>query len=310
MAKQMIWKGRLGVPYQGSKNQIAKEIIGMLPRGKRFVDLFAGGCAMTHAAMISGKYDCFLANDLHGFGLRLFQDAIVGKCNGKWKEWVSREEFMAKRDTDPLIALCWSFGNNGATYLYGRDKESLKHELHVARENGVKGQEELRSFETVYGLERLQELAQVQGLGTSFLSYSDYQHEDGDIVYCDPPYRSATEPYRFLKRSGISFDFDAFDEWVLTRDYPVFVSEYSMPSGFASIWEKAKIKLMSSKKDGSKIVEHIFVADRYAALAKTVRAGIDTVDEAGDADTADLLTGLSRTLDKALWMLEAHLEGA
>lgn len=46
---------------------------------------------------------------------------------------------------------------------------------------------------------------------------------------------------------------------------------------------------------------------RYAALAKTVREGIDATDEAGDADTADLLTSLSRTLDKALWMLEAHL---
>lgn len=46
---------------------------------------------------------------------------------------------------------------------------------------------------------------------------------------------------------------------------------------------------------------------RYAALAKTVREGIDETDEAGDADTADLLTSLSRTLDKALWMLEAHL---
>jgi starvation-inducible DNA-binding protein len=38
-----------------------------------------------------------------------------------------------------------------------------------------------------------------------------------------------------------------------------------------------------------------------------VRAGIAATDEAGDADTADLLTGLSRALDKALWMLEAHL---
>ena len=46
---------------------------------------------------------------------------------------------------------------------------------------------------------------------------------------------------------------------------------------------------------------------RYGALAATVRAGIDSTDDAGDADTADLLTGLSRTLDKALWMLEAHL---
>jgi starvation-inducible DNA-binding protein len=50
------------------------------------------------------------------------------------------------------------------------------------------------------------------------------------------------------------------------------------------------------------------LADRYAALAASVRTGIDTADEAGDADTADLLTGFSRTLDKALWMLEAHLD--
>lgn len=47
---------------------------------------------------------------------------------------------------------------------------------------------------------------------------------------------------------------------------------------------------------------------RYAALAKAVREGIEATDEAGDADTADLLTGLSRQIDKALWMLEAHLD--
>ncbi len=49
------------------------------------------------------------------------------------------------------------------------------------------------------------------------------------------------------------------------------------------------------------------LTDRYAALAATVRAGIDATDAAGDADTADLLTGFSRQLDKNLWMLEAHL---
>lgn len=47
------------------------------------------------------------------------------------------------------------------------------------------------------------------------------------------------------------------------------------------------------------------LADRYAALAKSVREGIDETDEAGDADTADILTGVSKNLDKALWMLEA-----
>jgi starvation-inducible DNA-binding protein len=49
------------------------------------------------------------------------------------------------------------------------------------------------------------------------------------------------------------------------------------------------------------------LADRYALVAKTLRAGIDQTDEAGDADTADLLTEQSRATDKMLWMLEAHL---
>jgi starvation-inducible DNA-binding protein len=45
---------------------------------------------------------------------------------------------------------------------------------------------------------------------------------------------------------------------------------------------------------------------RYAAAANSVRKAIDTTAALGDADTADLLTGVSRDLDKALWMLEAH----
>jgi len=47
-----------------------------------------------------------------------------------------------------------------------------------------------------------------------------------------------------------------------------------------------------------------------AALAKfgaSVRAAIDGADKLGDADTADLFTGVSRGVDKLLWMVEAHL---
>jgi len=49
------------------------------------------------------------------------------------------------------------------------------------------------------------------------------------------------------------------------------------------------------------------LADRYAALAASTRKAIDTAGKAGDADTSDLFTGVSRGLDKALWFLEAHL---
>jgi len=49
------------------------------------------------------------------------------------------------------------------------------------------------------------------------------------------------------------------------------------------------------------------LAERYAALAATTRAAIDRAGTEGDADTADLFTGISRGLDKALWFLESHL---
>ena len=48
------------------------------------------------------------------------------------------------------------------------------------------------------------------------------------------------------------------------------------------------------------------LVERYAAVAASVRQGINATDEAGDKDTADILTGYSRALDKALWFLEAH----
>ncbi len=45
-----------------------------------------------------------------------------------------------------------------------------------------------------------------------------------------------------------------------------------------------------------------------AAAGKSVRASIDKSTELGDADTADLFTGISRGIDKSLWFVEAHLQ--
>jgi starvation-inducible DNA-binding protein len=49
------------------------------------------------------------------------------------------------------------------------------------------------------------------------------------------------------------------------------------------------------------------LSSALAAFGARVRAGIDVTDKLGDADTADLLTGISRENDKQLWFLEAHL---
>jgi starvation-inducible DNA-binding protein len=48
---------------------------------------------------------------------------------------------------------------------------------------------------------------------------------------------------------------------------------------------------------------------RFAALAASTRAAIDTASRLGDAATADLFTEHSRALEKALWFLESHFQG-
>lgn len=58
--------------------------------------------------------------------------------------------------------------------------------------------------------------------------------------------------------------------------------------------------------DGAAHVDALSSA--LADLGKKVRADIDTTGEWGDQDTADLLTGVSRSIDKLLWFVEAHIQ--
>lgn len=46
----------------------------------------------------------------------------------------------------------------------------------------------------------------------------------------------------------------------------------------------------------------------YGQVANLLRKYVDETAEAGDADAADILTAASRTLDKDLWFLEAHIQ--
>jgi starvation-inducible DNA-binding protein len=46
----------------------------------------------------------------------------------------------------------------------------------------------------------------------------------------------------------------------------------------------------------------------FAAFGRNVREAIEAAEEAGDAVTADLFTGVAAQTDKDLWMLDAHLE--
>ena len=122
---------RYGTPYMGSKNQIAEWVVSVLPPAQNFYDLFAGGCAVTHAAMLKKKYQNFIVNDI-GDAPKLFCDAVNGKYHNE-QRWISREDFQALKADNVYIRICWSFGNNQREYLYSKEIEPWKKALHYAR---------------------------------------------------------------------------------------------------------------------------------------------------------------------------------
>lgn len=122
---------KYGLPYKGSKNKLAERIVSLLPKRTHLIDLFCGGCAISHAALLRNKYEHIHINDINWMCPTLFIDALNGKYQNETR-WISREDFFRLKDTDPYVAVVWSFGNNLRDYLYSKEIEPLKKAIHYA----------------------------------------------------------------------------------------------------------------------------------------------------------------------------------
>lgn len=256
---------RYGFGYLGSKSEIADEIIGALPRGRRFVDLFGGGFAMSHCALLSYKYDKVLYNDINPLTVQLLKDALSGKYNyDVFKpKWVSRDEFHGKKNTDGYIKWCWSFSNDGKTYLYGKEIEEIKHACHdfcvfgkpingtdlFVESNEIKTRRlaiiqyfknkypqtmELQHLQRIENLQKLENL-ESQNLEIACMDYRQYHYHNGDVVYCDIPYQNSSN--KNSDDYGDVFDSGAFYAWAVSRSYPVYFSSYKLGG---IVWERKK----------------------------------------------------------------------
>lgn len=237
-------------------------ILEILPSGKRFVDLFAGGCAMTHAALASGKYDCALTNDKFPVrGVDLFKMAVKGEFDDqKYLRLVSYPEFYERRYIDPwMIAM---FGWNVTEQYFGTGISAK-----IIAEHNIADIMTLAQFGCKFPIQSLNRLRKLKGcvdlakVEFANMDYTDYEFREGDVVYCDPPYRN-TRCYGHTKEK---FDHNKFWEWARTRDYPVYVSEYSAPDDFVSIMDTSRSGMHDWKKTYNPVhIEHLFIHRRFA----------------------------------------------
>jgi starvation-inducible DNA-binding protein len=76
-----------------------------------------------------------------------------------------------------------------------------------------------------------------------------------------------------------------------------------------TVGEKSRVEPYPT--DAVKIADHIeALKSRFLAVGETVRNAIKAAGDAGDDDTADLFTEVSRALDKDAWFIGANAEDA
>ena len=279
---------RYGLSYKGSKNALVEKLIPLFPKRTNFYDLFCGGCAVTHAAMLSGRFQNFTINDIDPLLPQLFWDATHGKYKNE-SRWISREDFEKSKDTDGYIKFSWSFGNNGRDYLYGKPIEAYKKAIHyliffrntslilevfkdkigdterflideIARSDKswkdryhmwrAVFRERLQSLERLERLERLESLQSLERLNKS---YDEIEIKPDSLIYCDIPYRNTDE----YNEGG--FNHDNFYEWALRQRELTLISEYNMPeSDFKCVAEFEKRCTLSASANNLSI-EKLFI---------------------------------------------------
>ena len=122
---------RYGIPYKGCKSKYAQQIINCIHSAENFYDLFGAGGAITHCAILEGRWKNYVLNDISDGLTKLFVEAISGKYKNE-NRFISREQFYEQKDNDAFIRYIWSFSNNGRDYMYGKNIEQIKRLGHNA----------------------------------------------------------------------------------------------------------------------------------------------------------------------------------
>lgn len=263
---------KYGIPYQGSKSKIIDSIYRMFPNADNFYDLFGGGFSVTHFMLEnrSISYKQFHFNEIRTGISELIKDSIDGKYSYRnfKPEWISRERFNLEKDNNAYIKIVWSFGNNGRTYLFGKDIENQKRSMHQAVVFGefdefmkqtfkiekwpsnltITGRriylkklcnnrielqqlEQLERLQRLQQLERLQQLQQLERLERLDRLYNK-------IVFTNIDYRKVLIkpnsviycdiPYKGTADYENAFNHDEFFNWANNQNNPVFISEYNV----------------------------------------------------------------------------------
>ena len=276
---------KYGLPYKGSKNSIAQKIVDALPSGESFCDACCGGGAILMASALSGKYSRVTGYDIN--------EAIIGLIRATMIDFgtidyehdlpsVDRKAFFEARNrsagiSDWLVRYCYSFGNDGQTFLWSDEMhegfrlledairgKTLDERAHSIKEL-AKHKDAIELMSRVEPFVRLRRIKKVEktvldskittSIDVGVKSMFDVDYDKFDVIYFDPPYKGTKGYFK------VKFDYSAFEKLISglrDKGKRVFVSEYSQPTdGFTCVAEFSK-QVLINKTGNTAGVERLY----------------------------------------------------
>lgn len=290
-----------GLPYMGSKSKLADWILDEInplsdlfcqhKTYSTFVDVFFGGGAISHYALLYRNFDTIIANDITPTAL-LFKRLLNNEIDLDKYIWISREEFRKNKELDikeqdQIIGLVYSFGNNRQDYLYSKETEEEKK--FESKRNIINGSftndilaEHIQRLNRIYNITKIRKSNKKTNFIAECQDYRELEIPNDSLVYLDPPYKDSRAEAYYDKRIS-TFNLEELYSWaeslVLKKNCDVFMSERVAPSYYEEVSKKDYYlnfrKSSDKEKDDNKFkissVEKIFKIvprkqDSYSSL--------------------------------------------
>ena len=236
--------------YVGGKSKIAKSlsevILDRAQSRKFYLEPFVGGGSVF--PQLAPHFEWSVAGDKH-LDLVLMWNAVI---QDGWVPpmQVSEDDYALLKTAEPsaLRGFVGMGGSFGGKWFGGYARGGFNSD----------GSPRNHQAESARAVLKIQETLTRVNVGQfRNWSYGQWNPVPGTVVYCDPPYAS-TQGY-----STGGFPHEEF--WETVRRWSrsgceVFVSEYSAPADFESIWSKGKRMTLTQPKQGRPVnTENLFI---------------------------------------------------
>ena len=232
--------------YMGSKARHARELLAIVLADRKpeqwYVEPFVGGANMIDK--VDGNR---IGADFNPWVACLWRAVSDG-----WvpPDVVTEDEyklFRVENEVDALTAYAGFTLSFGGKFFGGYRRD-------VAGTKGCIVNMQTQSRRSKQSL--MKQSALLQGVKFYHTSYDQLEIPDNSIIYCDPPYQGTT--------GYATGAFDHYKFWQWCRDrvrdgHKVFVSEYTAPDDWVSVWEKMVNNTLTKDTGSKKGVERLFV---------------------------------------------------